>query len=272
MKILLIIAGALALLILIGWLGLQIKPKPFPAYAGAAAAPQMRPLPAGLPAPVERFYRAVYGDRVPVIETVVLTGRATIKPMLNMPLPARFIFVHRTGYDYRHYFEAAWFGLPFLKVDEGILDGRSFFASPVGSYTDDPNTNQGATLALWAETNWFPALLATDPRVRWAPVDDRTALLDVPFEAGQETFVVRFDPETGLLEMMEAMRYRDPGAGKPKILWITRNLPGPTLPELKLSATGSATWLDQGRPWAVMTLETIVTNADVSTYIRARGQ
>ncbi len=144
MKILLIVAGALALLAFVGWLGLQVKPKPFPAYAGAASAPQTVPLPAGLPAPVERFYRTVYGERVPVIETVVITGRATIKPMFGIPLPARFIFVHNAGHDYRHYFEATWFGAPFLKVDEGILDGKSFFASPMGAYTDDPNTNHDA--------------------------------------------------------------------------------------------------------------------------------
>ena len=35
---------------------------------------------------------------------------------------------------------------------------------------------------------------------------------------------------------------------------------------------GSATWLDQGRPWAVFTLEDVVYNVDVSTYIRQRGQ
>lgn len=269
-----IIAGALALLIVVGCLGFQVKPKPFAAYAAAAgaSAPHTIPLPAGLPAPVARFYRTVYGDRVPVIETVVMTGRATIKPMFNLALPARFVFVHRAGYDYRHYFEATWFGVPFLKVNEGILDGKSFFESPMGSYADDPNTNQGANLALWAEAGWFPALLVTDPRVRWAPVDDRTALLYVPFETGQETFVVRFNPETGLIDLMEAMRYRSPGADQPKILWLTRNLPGPTLPGLKLNATGSATWLDQGQPWAAMTLETIVLNADVSAYIRARGQ
>jgi hypothetical protein len=142
----------------------------------------------------------------------------------------------------------------------------------VGSYANDANTNQGANLALWAEAGWFPALLVTDSRARWAPVDERTALLYVPFEEGEEAFVVRFSPETGLIDSMEAMRYRDPGEGKSKILWITRNLPGPTVEGTVLPATGSATWLDQGRPWATMTLESIVTNVDVSEYIRARGQ
>ena len=63
---------------------------------------------------------------------------------------------------------------------------------------------------------------------------DLTALLYVPYEAGEENFVVRFNPQTNLIDLMEAMRYRDVGEGKPKILWITRNEPGPTLPELPL--------------------------------------
>jgi hypothetical protein len=271
MKIALILAGALALLVLVGWLGLKLKPKPFPAYPAATPSLDTVPLPAGLPAPVEKFYRAVYGERVPIIETVVMTGRATIRPVFNIPLPARFIFIHNAGHDYRHYFEATFFGAPFLKVNEGYLDGKSFFESPMGSYTDDANTNQGANLALWAEAGWFPALLVTDPRVRWAPVDDRTALLYVPFEEGKESFVVRFNPETGLIDLMEAMRYREPGEGKSKILWITRNLAGPTIAGTVLPAIGSATWLDQGRPWATMILESIAYNADVGDYIRARG-
>ncbi|NLE77082.1 MAG: hypothetical protein GX605_10085, partial [Chloroflexi bacterium] len=239
---------------LLGWLGLQIRPGPFPDFAQRTPTLPTVPLPGGLPAPVERFYRAVYGDQAPVIETVVLTGRATIRPALNVPLPARFIFVHNAGRDYRHYFEATFFGLPLLKVNEGYLDGESFFESPMGSTRGDPNANQGANLALWAEAAMFPAVLVTDPRVRWAPVDDQTALLFVPYGDQQESFVVRFNPSTGLIDAMDAMRFRESGTDKPKILWITRNEAGPTLPGSKVGAVGSATWLDQGRPWAVFTV------------------
>jgi hypothetical protein len=254
-----------------GWVGLQIKPQPFVPYDTGAADLPMVPLTAGLPAPVERFYRTVYGERVPQIHSVVVTGRATIRPVANIPLPARFVFIHRAGYDYRHYFEATFFGKPFLKVNEGYVDGVSFFESPMGSYTNDLNTNQGANLALWAEAAWFPAILLTDLRVRWQAVDDRSALLYVPFEDKQEHFLVRFNPATGLIDLMEAMRYRDPGEGREKILWITRSEPGPTLPGSVLPAAGSATWLDQGRPWAVMTLEAIAYNVDVSALLQARG-
>jgi hypothetical protein len=220
---------------------------------------------------VERFYRIVYGNQIPVIESAVFTGRAAIRPF-GVWLPARFVFIHEAGRNYRHYIEATFFGLPFLRVNEGYLDGESFFESPMGMYYDDANTNQGANLAVWAEAGWFPSIWLTDARVRWEAVDENTALLFVPFEDQVENFVVRFNPQTGLIDTMEAMRYRDSGEGKSKILWITRNEPGAFLPDTKISAVGSATWLDMGSPWAFFTLEEAVYNANVSEYIRARGK
>jgi hypothetical protein len=230
----------------------------------------MIPIPEGLPAPVERFYKAVYGDGIPVIETVVVKGRAKISPF-GVKLPARFIFVHNAGKDYRHYIEATWFGLPIMKVNEGYLDGKSFFESPMGDIYDDASTNQGANLAVWAEATWFPSIWLTDERVRWEPVDEKTALLFVPFEDQEENFVVRFNPETGLIDTMEAMRYRDSGEQAKKILWITKNLAGEIIEGTKLSAVGSATWMDQGKPWAMFTLEEVKYNVDVSEYIRQKG-
>ncbi len=83
--------------------------------------------------------------------------------------------------------------------------------------------------------------------------------------------MVRFNPETGLIDTMEAMRYRDSGDQAKKILWITRNEAGEYIEGTRLSAVGSATWLDQGKPWAVFTLEEVNYNVDVSEYIRQRG-
>lgn len=270
MKTLLIILVILIVLVVLGWLGLQVKPSPFTPHPENTPSLKTVPLPAGLPAPVERFYRTVYGDQVPVIETAVFKGHAKIRPF-GVTLPARFVFVHNAGRDYRHYIEATWFGIPLMKVNEGYVDGKSFFEGPMGTIDNDPNTNQGANLAVWAEASWFPSIWITDPRVRWEPIDEQTALLYVPFEEGEENFVVRFNPDTGLIDCMEAMRYRDPGPEAKKILWITRNEAGASIPGTPLSAVGSAIWLDQGNPWATFTIEQVNYNVDVSSYIRSRG-
>jgi hypothetical protein len=270
MKTLLIIIGVLAALLFFGWLGLQIKPIPFLPYPQKTPELKTIPLPSGLPAPVERFYKTVYGDEIPVIEKVVVKGRATISPF-GVKLPARFIFVHNAGKDYRHYIEATWFGLPILKVNEGYLDGKSFFESPMGNIYDDASTNQGANLAVWAEAGWFPSIWITDSRVRWEPVDEKTALLFVPFEDQEENFVMRFNSETGLLDSMEAMRFRDSGPQAKKILWITRNIESKKIEGTQLDTVGTATWLDQGNPWATFILEEVNYNVDVSQYIRRKG-
>lgn len=271
MKPILILVLILAGLVLTVWMGLLIKPKPFTIPNLKQVDTPDIPMPAGLPVPVETYLRQVYGDSVPVIDTVVMTGQARIRPF-GIWLPARFVFVHNTGRDYRHYIEATFFGFPFLRVNEGYVDGKSFFESPMGTYYNDPNTNQGANLALWAEGGWFPAIWITDSRVRWEAVDDRTARLLVPFEDQTEAFTVHFDPASGLVKSLEAMRYRDPGQWKPKILWITQNDLDHFLPGTRISSVGSATWQDQGKPWAIFTLDQIQTNVDVSDYIRARGQ
>src|ERR1041385_8407831 len=105
MKMFLTIVIGLAAILFLGWLGLQLQPKPFSAFPEQTPELKTVPLPKGLPAPVERFYKTVYGDQIPVIKTVVIKGRAFISPF-RVKFPARFIFVHNAGKDYRHYFKA----------------------------------------------------------------------------------------------------------------------------------------------------------------------
>ena len=61
MKILYILVAILAILILFSWIGLNIQPKSFVMPALQKTDPKTVPLPSGLPQPVERFYRTVYG-------------------------------------------------------------------------------------------------------------------------------------------------------------------------------------------------------------------
>lgn len=76
-------AAIVLLLIVLIWIGLRIIPAPFPKLPMTPGPVETVPLPGGLPAPVERFYRAVYGARIPVIHSTVLSGRAKIRPFCS---------------------------------------------------------------------------------------------------------------------------------------------------------------------------------------------
>jgi hypothetical protein len=280
MKIVVGIVFAVVLVVVLGWLGLQIDPRPFPPYPGRfsepdAEQPEAAPLPEGLPAPVERFYWSLYGDEVPVVESAVITGRASMR-VGGLLFPARFRFTHVAGQGYRHYIEATWFGLPILRVNESYLDGQGRMELPFGTIEGEPKIDQAANLGLWAESIWLSSLWVTDPRVTWAPVDAQSALLQVPSGAraesglAHETFVVRFDPQTGLLDTLEAMRYREADDSR-RTLWINQIQQWANLDGQQTAVVGAVTWFDQGRPWAVFRVEEIVLNADVDAYIRRKG-
>lgn len=244
----------IAALIALGWIGLRIQPAPFPAVQGPAAPPDTMPIPAGLPAPVERFYRQLYGERVPVIRSAVISGRGTMRlqPLFNLQFPVRFRFTHEAGANYRHYIEVTMFGLPILKVNEYYVDGKERQELPWAVAENNPKLDQGGNTGMWAEIiQWLPAALLTTPQVRWEPIDDDTALLVVPFGTDVERFVVRFDPISSKVQYWEVMRYLS-GKGE-KTLWI------------------NGTWFEEGSPWFLISEEDVIYNVDVDTSLSAKG-
>ncbi|MCO6451108.1 MAG: hypothetical protein J5I90_10015 [Caldilineales bacterium] len=266
MKIILIILIIFIVLIILGWLGLRVQPRPFAAFPQQTPPLETIALPDGLPAPVERYYRLVCGDEIPVITSAVLSGRATMSPVGGLKIPARFRFIHDVGQGYRHYFEMTWFGLKFGAGNEHYLDGKSLLTLPMGLSDEGPQIDQAANLSLWAEYMWLPAVFLTDPRVRWEPVDDETALLVVPFGDEEQTFVARFDPDTGQLRSLESMRYKDSKSAA-KTLWLNESSNWQDIGGYQIPVTGAVTWFDMGKPWAVFTVEEVVYNVDVQDVI-----
>jgi hypothetical protein len=266
-KIALIVFSSLFALIVLGWIGLQVQPASFPAFSQTQGKIETVPLPVGLPSPVAKFYKKLYGEKIPVIHSAVISGHAALRPFGPISLPSRFRIMHVAGQDYRHYIEATIFGFPMMKINESYIKAWSRMAMPWGTTENDPRANQGANLAIWAEALWFPAILLTDSRVHWNAVDDVTATLSVPFGTSTETFVARFDPQTNLLTYLESMRFKT----DQKILWLNEARVWGDLAGSMVLKSSAVIWMDDGKPWANFEVEEIVLNADVSKTIGGTG-
>ncbi len=54
-----------------------------------------------------------------------------------------------------------------------------------------------------------------------------------------------------------------------KTLWLNESSNWQTIGGYQVSATGAVTWFDQGKPWAIFTVEDVALNVPVSQVIRA---
>lgn len=266
------VLGGLGMAAVTGWAGLHVEPAPL---AEADIGPDVQAgevstvaLPEGLPAPVARFYTALYGDRVPVVDSAVISGRGQMR-ISGITFPARFRFSHVTGQDYRHYIELTAFGRRLAAVNEWFVGGHALLELPVG-VSEGPAVDQGANLALWAEAVWMPSVWITDPAVRWEPVDDTGARLVVPFGDEEEVVTVRFDPETGMLASMQSLRFKGE-QDTDKTLWINEASVWGVVDGHPVPRHTAITWGDEDSPWAVLRTEDVRYNSDLGSYIGAEG-
>jgi hypothetical protein len=247
MPLLIAAAGVLVVLVGLGWLGLKIKPARFPPYPEQSQKLETVPLPAGLPAPVERFYRQAYGENMPVIQSAVISGRGTLR-LFRLTLPIRFRFAHEAGRSFRSDIDLTVFGQPLMKAHKTLIDGHGRGKTP-GGVDEGDWFDQSASIRMWAEIiDWFPAVLITDPRVLWKSIDEHTALLVVPIGNASDHLIVRLNPVNDKLQFIEAMKYKNVST---KMLWI------------------NGIWMDDGRPWLHLDIEDVIFNAEVQQYIHA---
>lgn len=259
----------LVILVVFLLLGLRIKPASLAAYPGQTPMLETVPVPRDLPPPVARYYETVMGEEMPLIETAVLTGRGTLR-FNGITFPAQFRLMHEVGNDYRQIFTATYYGLPLFTADETFIDGRAVLNTPVGVVENDPQTDSAANLALWGLAMMMPSAYLTDSRVRWEAVDEQSARLVIPDGEEEDSFTVTFDPDTGLIAGMDTMRYFDAQQGKKA--WHLEGHEWQQIHGVLIPTTWTVTWLDEGSPWLVGTVEDVLYNVEVAETIRENLQ
>ncbi len=267
---LLVILGVFAGLSLLIWLGTKILPKPFVPYTGESAEiEETMPIPKDLPEPVDRFYRKIYGEQIPVFDSFILTGRGRLR-FKGVTLPTRLRFIHQAGQGYRHYIETTFWGFPIMQVNETFLNWHSRLALPFGVVEDEPQVDEAANLGLWSETMMFPGVYLSTTGVRWEAIDGETAHLIVPFKDKEDVFTVFFNAETGLIDKMEALRWRNAGDAQ-KTRWQAQAKEWGQVLGWQMPTLFAAQWMDEGSPWLIARIEDVSWNVDVSESIQSDG-
>lgn len=269
-KVTVAVVGLLAVVTGVGWLGLQVDPKPGPPRPERARDLGTVKLPSDLPEPVSRHFRATMGERVPRIETVVVWGRGEFK-LMGLWFPMRFESYHVAGRSFRRELELTWFGLPVFRGYDAYIDGNGAlkFTGLFGLlhvFDKGKKIDQGDNLAMWAEAPFTtPSAMVLDPQVRWEPIDAHTARFVFPFGDGEDSLRVSFDPETDLMRSTSGMRYR--GREETKTSYRGEYAEWRAVHGIKAPRRDAAVWEDQGEPYIVLDVEGTEYNVDVSRKI-----
>lgn len=172
---------------------------------------------AGLPAPVQRYLRAVLreGQRVPTTARIVHDGTFLLRPPDGWrPFRSVESFVsHPAGFLWDAEVRSAP-GLV-VRVRDGLIDGAgSMRASllgviPIVKVEGTPDIAQGALFRWLAEAQWMPTALLPSAGVLWLPVDDSTARATVSVAGVSAWLDFHFGPDSLVTRTYTSARGRD---------------------------------------------------------------
>ncbi|PIZ21344.1 MAG: hypothetical protein COY49_14240 [Comamonadaceae bacterium CG_4_10_14_0_8_um_filter_57_29] len=179
----------------------------------------------GLPAPVQRYFRAVLEDGQPIISAATLEMTGTMNMSATgeqwKPFTSRQqVVTRKPGFLWDA--EVAMFpGLPAHVEDSYIAGHGRLIAKVFGLFTvaDSQGTGEiarGELMRYFAESPWYPTALLPSQGVRWQAVDDACAnatLVDGPITL---TLLFRFN-DAGLIASVRA-ESRGAGVGKDGVM------------------------------------------------------
>ena len=165
---------------------------------------------AGLPEPVQKYFKLVLKEGQPYINYVRLKHDGKFKPGLDKEWVAikgeQYFTTEKPGFIWKGK-TSMFTARDSYIAEEGrlVVNILSLFKVADGK---GANYNQGELLRWLAESVWFPTNLLPSENVQWLPIDNLSAKLTFNYNDLSLFFIVRFNNTGGIAEM-ETKRYLD---------------------------------------------------------------
>jgi len=166
----------------------------------------------GVPAPVQRYFRAVLKDGQPIVAAVTVehTGTFNMGEAADQWKPftsTQRVITRRPGFDWEGRV-AMMPGLP-VRVHDAYIAGEGILHAAVLGLVSMVNLRgtgevaQGELMRFFAEAAWYPTALLPSQGVLWDAVDDHSARATIKDGDLTLTLLFRFNKE-GLIETVRA--------------------------------------------------------------------
>lgn len=185
---------------------------------------------AGLPAPVQRYFRRVLQDGQPIVTGARIEQAGTFNLSETdqrwRPFTAtQQVVTRRPGFDW----DARISLLPGLIVrvhdayvaGDGSLHASLFGLVPVAKLHGTHELAEGELMRFLAEAAWFPTALLPSQGVRWDPVDDTTANATLTDGTTRVTLTFHFAAD-GSIASVTGLRGRTTAGGVTPTPWEGR--------------------------------------------------
>ncbi|HNY49195.1 MAG TPA: hypothetical protein PLV50_06015 [Smithella sp.] len=166
----------------------------------------------GVPAPVQRYFRAVLKDGQPIVAAVTVehTGTFNMDEAADQWKPftsTQRVITRRPGFDWDGRV-AMMPGLP-VRVHDAYIAGEGILHAAVLGLVSMVNLRgtgevaQGELMRFFAEAAWYPTALLPSQGVLWDVVDDHSARATIKDGDLTLTLLFRFNKD-GLIETVRA--------------------------------------------------------------------
>jgi hypothetical protein len=205
-----------------------------------------------LPAPVQRYFRAVLADGQPMVAavSVELTGTMDLGKKAEQWKPftsTQRVITRRPGFDW----DARVTMMPGLSArvhdayvaGEGILHAALLGLVPVANLRGTGEVAQGELIRFFAEAAWYPTALLPSQGVHWDAVDDHSARATLKDGDLTVALLFRFN-EDGLIATVRAdARGRTVGVTAVPTPWQGRYWNYAMREGIRVPLDGEAAWL-----------------------------